>query len=177
MNVWISEYIYEYTWRYKYALGTNWIYKLLSTIVEAAQEAANALAKEAQEVEDNNQPEDEYADLVFEDRPIVSRDWTSDTMDVTQEEVHLLNIHSQRPEMTMTISRPHHELGQAYKFGDRDAELSFVEFRQHKVRTFMLLLLLWIHFNMGYPTFEFIWFNIWTMFQSGYDILNIHWQT
>lgn len=114
-------------------------YSLLPTIVAAAQEAENAFAQETQQGEDN-QPEDEYADLIFEDRPIVSRDWTSDTMDVTQEEVHLLNIHSQRPEMTMIISRPHHELGQAYKFGDRDAELSFVEFRQHKVRTFMLLL-------------------------------------
>ncbi|RLN02703.1 hypothetical protein BBJ28_00011642 [Nothophytophthora sp. Chile5] len=81
----------------------------------AAQEKATSAAADA----------DDVSKIVYEDRPVLSRPWSSATARETHDDVEALTAKPTRPLMS-------DELNADYKFSDRDADQCFVEWRQHK---------------------------------------------
>jgi len=75
--------------------------------------------------------------VVYEDHPIVPREWTgAEATDIHLEWLHVLPT---RTLMEMTIRKPRSEFGSLLRFSDRDAEQSgLLEFRQHKDPNFEL---------------------------------------
>jgi hypothetical protein len=77
----------------------------------------------------------EYARLnvVYEDKPITPRAWSSTTTSETDHEIKVLSHESTRELLSTEISRPKRFTKQAYRFNDRNADVGGVaEFRAQK---------------------------------------------
>ncbi|KAG7398630.1 WD repeat-containing protein 63 [Phytophthora boehmeriae] len=119
--------------------GENWLLCLarkafdsqMELIRRREQERLEALAaqeKEANAAADAN----DMSKIVYEDKPVMSRPWTSTTARETHEDVEALTIKPSRPLITISVTKMSDELNADYKFSDRDADQCFVEWRQHK---------------------------------------------
>ncbi|KAG3017635.1 hypothetical protein JG687_00005411 [Phytophthora cactorum] len=119
--------------------GENWLLCLtrrafdsqMELIKRREQERLDALAaqeKEANATADAN----DMSKIVFEDKPMLSRPWTSVTARETHDDVEALSVVPSRPLITMSVTKMSDELNADYKFSDRDADQCFVEWRQHK---------------------------------------------
>ncbi|KAG1712314.1 hypothetical protein DVH05_000061 [Phytophthora capsici] len=91
-------------------------------------EALEAQEKEANATADAN----DMSKIVYEDKPVLSRPWTSVTARETHEDVEALSVTPSRPLITMSVTKMSDELNADYKFSDRDADQCFIEWRQHK---------------------------------------------
>ncbi|KUF96445.1 Peptidyl-prolyl cis-trans isomerase D [Phytophthora nicotianae] len=85
----------------------------------------------AQEKE-NAADANDVSKIVYEDKPMLSRPWTSVTARESHEDVEALSVVPSRPLITMSVTKMSDELNADYKFSDRDADQCFVEWRQHK---------------------------------------------
>jgi dynein intermediate chain 3, axonemal len=97
-------------------------------------DAIEAQRKEEEEIELARQAA-EWARLnvVYEDKPLSSREWVTLTSGETDHEVKSLSNKPSREKLILEITRPKNSLGQKYKFLDRDSDVSGVlEFRSHK---------------------------------------------
>ncbi|KAJ8548486.1 hypothetical protein ON010_g11187 [Phytophthora cinnamomi] len=119
--------------------GENWLLCLtrrafesqMELIKRREQERLDALA--AQEKETNAAADaNDMSKIVYEDKPVLSRPWTSATARETHDDVEALSIKPSRPLITMSVTKMSDELNADYKFSDRDADQCFVEWRQHK---------------------------------------------
>ncbi|KAE9004249.1 hypothetical protein PF010_g13480 [Phytophthora fragariae] len=119
--------------------GENWLLCLtrrafesqMELIKRREQDRLDALAaqeKEASAAADAN----DMSKIVYEDKPVLSRPWTSATARESHDDVEALSIKPSRPLITMSVTKMSDELNADYKFSDRDADQCFVEWRQHK---------------------------------------------
>ncbi|KUF77083.1 WD repeat-containing protein 63 [Phytophthora nicotianae] len=122
--------------------GENWLLCLtrrafdsqMELIKRREQDRLDALA--AQEKE-NAADANDVSKIVYEDKPMLSRPWTSVTARESHEDVEALSVVPSRPLITMSVTKMSDELNADYKFSDRDADQctiysGFVEWRQHK---------------------------------------------
>ncbi|ETP10718.1 hypothetical protein F441_13692 [Phytophthora nicotianae CJ01A1] len=117
--------------------GENWLLCLtrrafdsqMELIKRREQDRLDALA--AQEKE-NTADANDVSKIVYEDKPMLSRPWTSVTARESHEDVEALSVVPSRPLITMSVTKMSDELNADYKFSDRDADQCFVEWRQHK---------------------------------------------
>ncbi|KAG7384859.1 WD repeat-containing protein 63 [Phytophthora pseudosyringae] len=122
--------------------GENWLLCLtrrafdaqMELIKRREQDRLDALAaqeKEADAAADAN----DMSKIVYEDKPMLSRPWTSATARESHDDVEALSVKLSRPlvtRITMSVTKMSDELNADYKFSDRDADQCFVEWRQHK---------------------------------------------
>jgi dynein intermediate chain 3, axonemal len=97
-------------------------------------EAIEAQKREEEEIE-NARKAAEWARLnvVYEDKPLSPREWSSTTTHDTDHEVKSLSNKPSREKIILEITRPKNSLLQKYRFLDRDSDVSGVlEFRSHK---------------------------------------------
>eukprot|EP00742_Colponemidia_sp_Colp-10_P002537 GILJ01002711.1.p1 GENE.GILJ01002711.1~~GILJ01002711.1.p1 ORF type:complete len:864 (-),score=136.71 GILJ01002711.1:252-2471(-) len=112
-----------------YALcGTESAYQREFARIEDLREKILSVAKAG--VKTDQQIHDE--ELQYVEKPLIPKEWVSDTADRTHEEVDSFSIKNSRPLMVMQISRKRRDFGGAWKFNDREAGDGLVECRQHK---------------------------------------------
>ncbi|DAZ96598.1 TPA: hypothetical protein N0F65_000164, partial [Lagenidium giganteum] len=117
--------------------GENWFvcvtrkaFETQMTVIQQ-RERERQEALEAQEKTPAAQ-EDDLANIVYVDKPVLARPYDSISIDDTHQEVQALSIHSQRPLYKLTVTKMSDEFNADHKFSDRDADQCFVEWRQHK---------------------------------------------
>ncbi|GMF43161.1 unnamed protein product [Phytophthora fragariaefolia] len=109
--------------------GENWLLCLtrrafdvqMELIKRREQDRLEALAaqeKEANAAADAN----DMSKIVYEDKPVLSRPWSSATARESHEDVEALSIKPSRPLITMSVTKMSDELNADYKFSDRDAD-------------------------------------------------------
>ncbi|ETK81029.1 hypothetical protein L915_13419 [Phytophthora nicotianae] len=117
--------------------GENWLLCLtrrafdsqMELIKRREQDRLDALAAPEKE---NAADANDVSKIVYEDKPMLSRPWTSVTARESHEDVEALSVVPSRPLITMSVTKMSDELNADYKFSDRDADQCFVEWRQHK---------------------------------------------
>lgn len=123
--------------------GENWLLCLTHQAIEAQMAAlkrreTDRLDAQMETVDDAAEVVD-VATIVYEDRPIRARPWTSATVHETHEDVEALTVTPSRPLMTIAVTKMADGLNAEYKFSDRDADQCFVEWRQHKDPNYELI--------------------------------------
>ena len=102
--------------------------------LRAEQEAEEArLKKRAEEEEARRQEEIRAANAVYEDKPIHSRLYVSETEAATHEEVAALEVSLSRPLFGAVMMRPLSSFGLNVPFSDRDAEQGEFSSRSRKL--------------------------------------------
>ena len=102
---------------------------------ELEKEAAIREQAEAEARVEEERKAAEYARLnvVFEDKPVISRQWQSESMADTDNEIGLLSDKPLRDPIKLEISRPKRFVKGAFKFSDKNADSSgYAEFRAYK---------------------------------------------
>ncbi|KAF0692683.1 Aste57867_16254 [Aphanomyces stellatus] len=119
--------------------GENWLlcvrqvgYDAQMAIINARLKALEDAATAAADDKGGKSEEEEMLSIVYEDKPFIARPWESASAEDTHEQVRLLNVHSARAVIAMSVTRRSEEFNADYKFSDRDADQCFVECRQHK---------------------------------------------
>ena len=92
-----------------------------------AAEKAAADAKAAAEAAEAARLAEEEArrNAVYEDKPVLSRPYVSETAEATLDEVRELKTTPERPLLGCTVVRPRSSFGHPYNFDNRDAEITF----------------------------------------------------
>ncbi|CEG49011.1 Cytoplasmic dynein intermediate chain [Plasmopara halstedii] len=123
--------------------GENWLLCLTEQAFESQLEQLKYREKDHVEIQEKDKSDDvdefDISMIVYEDKPILTRPWSSPTIRETYEQVLGLNIRSTRPLIAMSVTKISDELNAEYKFSDRDADQCFVEWRQHKDPNYELI--------------------------------------
>mmetsp|Transcript_8856 Transcript_8856/g.20642 ORF Transcript_8856/g.20642 Transcript_8856/m.20642 type:complete len:899 (+) Transcript_8856:224-2920(+) len=97
----------------------------MGVFLAAEKAAADAKAKAEAEEAARLAAEEARRNAVYEDKPVLSRPYVSETAEATQDEVRELKTTPERPLLGCTVVRPRSSFGHPYRFDNRDAEITF----------------------------------------------------
>ena len=102
-------------------------------ILEKEQAVQLQLEAEARAEEERKAAEYARLNVTFEDKPMISKAWVSETTADTDSEIGILSDKPLREPISIEISRPKQHTKKKFKFSDKDAESSgYTEFRAYK---------------------------------------------
>jgi WD40 repeat protein len=103
----------------------------LKVLQAAADEEQAAKRRIEEEIARKKAEEEAYMNAVYEDKPMLSKPYKSDSIKVTNDEVDRLSVKTGRPLLELSMVRKYGEFGDNIKFTDK-ADPPGAECRQHK---------------------------------------------